>query len=104
MTENIFENIPQQIDAEIFDTLVETPDIKIERILSQGQRSPESGWYDQDSNEWVMLLQGAARLSFADRESVELRPGDHLNIPAHTKHCVDWTDPDLATVWLAVHY
>ena len=78
--------------------------MRIERIISTGQKSPESGWYDQDDNEWVMVLKGAARLSFDDRTSVHLREGDFINIPAHKRHRVDWTDPDKETIWLAVHY
>ena len=50
-----------------------------------------------------MVLQGAARLQFEDRV-VELLTGDYVNIPAHTRHRVEWTSPDEPTVWLAVFY
>ena len=77
--------------------------MRIERIVSQGHSSPHGFWYDQDQNEWVVLLKGAARLEFED-EKVELRHRDFINIPAHRKHRVDWTTPDEPTVWLGVRY
>jgi len=101
---NIFAAIPEHLEAELLERLAENNDVKIERIISKGHTSSESGWYYQQQNEWVILLKGGATLSFADREPVELKAGDYLNIPAHTKHRVDWTDPDEKTVWLAVHY
>ena len=103
-TGNIFEALPDNLDEEIFEQLVQSKHVRIEKIISTGQRSPESGWYDQEDNEWVMVLKGEARLSFDDRTSVALRVGNFINIPAHTKHKVDWTDPEGQTVWLAVHY
>ena len=101
---NIFEAIPDNIDSEIFERLVDNENIRIERIISRGHSSPESGWYDQDRNEWVMVLKGAATLSFAEAVSVTLKTGDFIDIPAHKKHRVDWTDPSTETIWLAVHY
>ncbi|MEO8496473.1 MAG: cupin domain-containing protein, partial [Planctomycetota bacterium] len=65
--------------------------------------SAEGFWYNQQEHEWVVVLQGAARLQFED-ELVELRPGDFVNIPAHRKHRVEWTTPDEPTIWLAVFY
>lgn len=101
---NIFDAIPENIESEIFERIVDNENIRIERIISKGHSSPESGWYDQDRNEWVMVLKGEARLSFADESSVYLKAGDFLDIPAHKKHRVDWTDPDTETIWLAIHY
>ncbi len=101
---NILANIPDHLPAELFETLVRTDGVHIERIVSRGHRSPEKGWHDQDRNEWVLLLEGAARLVFEDGEVAEMAPGDWLEIRAHRKHRVAWTDPQQATVWLAVHY
>jgi len=101
---NIFYGVPDNIEAEIFEQLVESDSVTIERIISKGHKSPESGWYDQDKNEWVMVLKGEAVLLFADETSVNLKPGDFINIPAHKKHKVEWTDPEIETIWLAVHY
>lgn len=101
---NIFDAIPKNLEAESFQRLVESKAIKIERIVSRGHHSPDSGWYDQNENEWVMLVQGEATLAFADAASITLRAGDFVNIPAHTKHRVAWTSPETETIWLAVHY
>ena len=66
--------------------------------------SPESGWYDQDANEWVIVLKGEAKVSFENGDLFHLSAGDYLNIPAHIRHKVLWTTPDTETIWLAVHY
>lgn len=101
---NIFSSLPDDLDNEVFETLLNSSPVKIERIVSKGHKSPESGWYDQEQNEWVMVLRGEAVLAFDDRTSVRLREGDFLNIPSHKKHRVEWTAPDRETIWLAVHY
>jgi cupin 2 domain-containing protein len=100
---NLFADIPNSIPEELISVLLESKDFRIERIVSQGQSSPEGFWYDQEQAEWVLLVAGAARLEFED-EIVELTPGSYLNIPAHRRHRVTWTDPDQPTIWLAVHY
>lgn len=100
---NLFADVPQNLPTEIVTTLLRTGQIRIQRIVSHGQASPDGFWYDQDEHEWVVLLQGAATLCFADR-TVELQPGDFVNIPAHQPHRVEWTTPNEPTIWLAVHY
>lgn len=101
---NLFEDIPAALPQEWFQTLFGNARLKIERIVSRGHASPPDFWYDQAWDEWVLLLQGSAGLSFADTpEIVPLGPGDALLIPAHTRHRVQWTDPDQDTIWLAVH-
>ncbi len=102
---NIFENIPDHFPEELFHEILETKNIKVERIVSRGHSSEDNDWYDQEENEWVILLKGSAGLLFeGDEKAVVLRPGDYINIPSHTKHRVEWTDPELVTVWLAIHY
>ena len=101
---NLLKNIPDQLPGELFETLVKTDAIHIERIISKGHTSPKEGWYDQGQNEWVMLLKGAARLAFEVGNEVNMGPGDSLEIPAHVKHKVVWTDPEEETVWVAVLY
>jgi cupin 2 domain-containing protein len=101
---NIFEAIPDRLEDEFFQQIQAGENIRIERIVSLGHRSPQTGWYDQDQNEWVLVLKGAAVLSFDDGIPVHLDEGDFINIPSHTRHRVDWTDPHRKTVWLAVHY
>ena len=101
---NIFDSIPSDLSSEIFDDLVSSDTVKIERIISKGQTSPDFGWYDQAQSEWVIVIVGSAIIDFDDKPSITLKAGDYLNIPAHQKHKVAWTDPDVETVWLAVHY
>ena len=103
-TENIFESIPENLDDEITDSLIQNGKIKIERIISKGHTSPATGWYDQKNDEWVIVLKGAAIIAFDDDRDIKLETGDHVNIPAHTLHKVKWTDPESETVWLAIHY
>lgn len=102
-TASLFADIPQQLPEELCQTLLENPTVRIERILSKGHSSPEDGWYDQPQSEWVMLLQGQARLGFADGSTLALKAGDYLLIPSHCKHRVDWTSNDPVCIWLAIH-
>lgn len=103
-TKNIFSNIPENIPDEIFEKIISNDKMKIERIVSKGQSSPKDFWYDQGQNEWVLLLKGKAKLQFDHDETVVLREGDYINIPAHKKHRVEWTDPNEETIWLAIFY
>jgi cupin 2 domain-containing protein len=103
MTANLFAGLPHHIPEELVTTLVAAGSVRVEWIVSTGHTSPSGYWYDQPQSEWVVLLTGAARVRFDDGE-VELRPGDHLTIPAHRRHRVEWTAQDGPTVWLAVHY
>jgi cupin 2 domain-containing protein len=103
--ENLFAGIPPQLSEELCTTLCRAQGIRIERIVSEGQRSPEGFWYDQEEHEWVVVLEGSAAVEFeGESEPVELRRGSYLNIPAHRKHRVTWTSPTEKTVWLAIHY
>lgn len=104
MINNIFEEVPTASEQEIFDTLFETGDIKVERIVSYGQSSPAEGWYDQDRDEWVSVLSGAAVIAFEDGRRVELEKGGFLHIPKHCKHRVAWTDPGQPTIWLTIFH
>lgn len=102
--QNLYADLPQTLAGEVFDTLAQGSDLRVERILSRGQSSPASGWYDQELDEWVVVLRGAAVIAYSDGRQVCLGEGDYLHIPAHCRHRVQWTDPDRTTVWLAVHY
>jgi cupin 2 domain-containing protein len=101
---NIFLDLPDDRSREWFHDILRSPHVRIERIVSYGQSSPETGWYDQEEHEWVMVLEGSGCLLFDDGREVVLEKGDHLNIPARTRHKVLRTDPSGATVWLAVFY
>ena len=103
MTFNLFTNLPSDLPDELSTTLLEASNLRIERIVPHGHASPEGFWYDQDDHEWVVVLQGAARLQLEDK-TIELRPGDYINLPAYTKHRVEWTTNDQPTIWLAIFY
>jgi cupin 2 domain-containing protein len=104
-TGNLFDNLPADLPAESFSTVLRTRNFRIERIVSQGQASPPGFWYNQEEHEWVMVLEGRAAVQFEDGpETVELQRGAYVHIPARARHRVAWTDPDQKTVWLAVHY
>ena len=100
---NIFDDIPSKLPTELVETLLNSPHVRVERIVSRGHASPVGFWYDQAEHEWVLLLQGSARLRFDDGVT-ELKAGDWINIPAHRRHCVEQTDPAQTTIWLAIHY
>ncbi|MCG7588256.1 cupin domain-containing protein [Photobacterium sp. OFAV2-7] len=102
---NLFDNIPAELPEEVFEDIVNTSSVRIERIISKGHTTPTDEWYDQDEHEWVVVLKGEARIMFEDGcREVYLKEGDHLNIPAHQRHQVSWTRPDQETIWLAVFY
>ncbi len=102
---NVFRAPAPPQTEEFVESLLEGGQFRVERIVSTGQATPEGEWYDQESAEWVVMLSGSARLRFEDPDEVlELNPGDYVNIPAHRRHRVEWTDPGEPTVWLAIHY
>jgi cupin 2 domain-containing protein len=89
-------------DHEIFTPLVSGRDFELEEIASYGAASPEGFWYNQDRDEWVLLAKGEATLRFEEGESIELKAGDHLIIPAGKRHRVESTSLD--AVWVALHF
>ncbi|MBI2486220.1 MAG: cupin domain-containing protein [Deltaproteobacteria bacterium] len=101
---NLFSNLSDST-MEVFEPLLETKHFKLERIISSGQATPPGEWYDQDTDEWVILLSGSAGLLFEGAEEVYvMNPGDYVHIPAHRRHRVEWTDIKQKTVWLTLHY
>jgi cupin 2 domain-containing protein len=101
----LFANLPAKGPEETIEILASGASARIERIVSQGHSSPRGFWYDQVQNELVVVLRGRARLELeGEPEIVEMGPGDYLDIPAHSRHRVAWTDEAEPTVWLAVHY
>ena len=102
---NIFQDIPKDLKEELIDVLAETRGVRIERIVSRGHSSPPGFWYDQERDEYVILLKGSAGILFEGKDDVTVMgPGDHMNIPAHSRHRVEWTDTEEETVWIAVFY
>lgn len=107
MKNNLHENLPAELPDELFTVLAEGSNVKIERIVSDGHASPEEFWYDQEQNEWVLLISGSAVLAIEQDtgiERVELVPGDYLLLPAHQRHRVESTSHSEKTIWLAVYY
>ncbi len=102
---NLFTNIPADLPEELIEILAAADGIRVERIISRGHASPPGFWYDQEANEFVVLLKGSAGLAFEGRaELLEMKAGDYINIPAHRKHRVEWTGADQDSIWLAIHY
>ena len=100
---NIYKISQATNQEEIFEQLASGQDLIIERIISTGQTTPSGQWYDQDIDEWVVLLQGEAELTYLDQSKVKLKAGDYLLIPAHEKHRVEYTSIEPPCIWLAVH-
>ena len=101
---NLFADLPDATAHEVVDALVARDGLSVERIVSHGQATPEGEWYDQDTDEWVVVLRGAAELMIeGEAEARSLAPGDFVYLAAHVRHRVTWTDPEEPTVWLAVH-
>lgn len=101
---NIFDAVPGKAADEIVTELLSHSGVRIERIVSTGQATPVEAPYDQDHDEWVLLLTGAAGLWIEAEGEFRLRPGDRVLIPAHRRHRVTWTAADEPTVWLAIHF
>lgn len=101
---NLLTDLPRRLPDERFDTLLQSGEIKLERIVSTGHRSPPGDWYDQPLAEWVLVVKGRAGLRFEGEPDTRiLEPGNHLLIPPHARHRVEWTSEDEPTVWLALH-
>jgi cupin 2 domain-containing protein len=102
--QNLFENISARADEETFTDLLSRPGIRIERIVSHGQATPADSPYDQDHDEWVLLLRGSAGLWIDGDGERDLLPGDHVLIPARRVHRVTRAAENQPTVWLAIHF
>ncbi len=109
---NLFQPFPgtTELEAELLEVLSRSGSalagLRIERILSPPGHSSEAGhWYDQDTTEWILLLQGSATLKFKNpEETVDLSPGDYLEIQPHHQHRIERTHPAEPTLWLAIHW
>jgi cupin 2 domain-containing protein len=101
---NIF-RVPQSLprDEELFEHLARGEGLLIERIISTGQTTPAGQWYDQERDEWAVVVQGEATLKYHDGKTVTLQRGDCVFIPAHVKHRVESTTVDPPCIWLAIH-
>ncbi len=100
---NIFEIKEVISSKEVIETILESKNIRIERIVSNGEISPKDFWYNQDNDEWVCLIQGTAIIEFEEEEEVKLKEGDYLLIPAHKKHRVSFVSKNPNCIWIAIH-
>ncbi|MCC8165819.1 MAG: cupin domain-containing protein [Planctomycetes bacterium] len=101
---NFFQDLPDASAAEVIQELTAFAGtrVRVERIVSDGQATPDGFWYDQAWSEWVIILRGGADLALeTPDETVRLGPGDWYHIPPHRRHRVSRTEP--GTLWLAVH-
>lgn len=103
MIENIFNNLIINKEKEQFFDLLKKENIRVEKIVSNGQISPNDFWYTQDENEFVIILKGEAVLEFEDKE-IPLKVGDYINIESNVKHRVKYTSKEELTLWLAIFY
>ncbi|MDD2365110.1 MAG: cupin domain-containing protein [Desulfuromonadaceae bacterium] len=104
-TKNLFDEIPTELKEELFQTVAKSSSVTIERIVSGGHITPQGQWYDQEWDEWVLLISGSATLRFEKEENLHhLKPGDHIMIPAGCRHRVEQTDNSRKTIWLAVNF
>ncbi len=101
---DLFADLPDAASEERFDSLLARPGLRILRIVSNGQATPDGEWYDQPGDEWVVVLRGRAGVLIeGEGEPRQLGPGEYLFLPALCRHRVAWTSADEPTVWLAVH-
>jgi len=102
---DLFADISDHLKDELIETILQTSNFRIERIVSHGHCSTEGFWYDQCDNELAILLKGNAVLRFENQSQlIKMNPGDYLHIEKHVRHRVEWTNPEQETIWLAVHY
>ena len=102
MPPNLFDLPDPLSDDEEFTEVLHSKDLKIERIVSTGQTTPEGQWYDQHEDEWVALIQGEAVLEYENGERLNLSAGDHVLLPAHCRHRVAYNSHNPPCIWIAV--
>ena len=101
---SLLTNVPERLETELFEQLLNVANVRIERIVSTGHATPSGEWFDQAWDEWVVVITGAAEILLENEDtSRSLGAGDYLFLPAHLRHRVTWTSPEQPTVWLAVH-
>ncbi|ROU04938.1 cupin domain-containing protein [Lysobacter enzymogenes] len=95
---NLFADAQAPAEGERFEALLTHKNLVVERIVSSARIQPTL--YAQAQDEWVALLRGEAELDVAG-ETVVLRAGDYLFLPAGTPHTVRRVEQ--GSLWLAVH-
>jgi cupin 2 domain-containing protein len=101
---SLLENVSTLGDEESFEEILSQSGVRIERIVSHGHASPEGFWYEQNDDEWVVVIDGEAELEIEGEPAPRhLERGDWVHLPARCRHRVARTAEDRPTVWLAVH-
>ena len=101
--DNIFDLAGIDLAEELQEDILNSPNVRIKRIVSDGHRSPEGFYYDQADNEWVIILQGNATVELSGNTHI-LSTGDYIHIPSHAEHRINSTSTTEKTIWLAIHY
>lgn len=101
---NIYQHLPFHLPDECIEILQSHSTVRIERIVSQGHKTPEDQWYDQLEHEWVIVLQGSGVIEYETGEQIMLKAGDYVYLPARVKHRVVSTIETQQTVWLAIFW
>ena len=101
---NMFDLPAKLPPQELFETLFNNEQVLIERVVSTGQVTPPGEWYDQEQNEWLMVLQNSEELSYENNSRIKLTRGDYLLIPAHQKHRVEYTSTEPPCIWLTIFF
>lgn len=96
---NIFDGIAEIGEEEQFDLLMKGRNFRIDRIVSSGHSSPQGFWYDQEDDEWILLVQGKATLEM-EGKFVEMKAGDYLFLPKNCKHRIEKTSVEPCCIWL----
>jgi cupin 2 domain-containing protein len=99
---NLRAGIPETLGGELVTALVASGGARLQRIVSRGHVTPAGSWYDQDEDEWVLVVAGAARLEIEGRGEIALADGDWIELPRGLRHRVTHTAPDRDTIWLAL--
>ena len=97
---NFFDTNGNISSTEIFENVIVGDNLRVERIISHGQTTPPGEWYNQEQDEWVLVLQGEARIAYMDGSDITLCKGEHLFLPRHKKHRISYTSTPC--LWLAV--
>jgi catechol 2,3-dioxygenase-like lactoylglutathione lyase family enzyme/mannose-6-phosphate isomerase-like protein (cupin superfamily) len=95
---NVYRGAEPPAAGERHERITKIKNVTIERIASSALLEPRE--YDQECDEWVVLLRGHARLEIAG-ELVDLAVGDYVVLPSHTRHRVLETTAD--ALWLAIY-
>jgi len=95
---NIYDFELPKLDSEIFTTLLQNRSVEIKRVVSNTLKTSQN--FVSQKDEWVIVLKGCAKLEINGIVH-KLKTGDHILIPANTKHTLLKTKK--VVIWLAVY-